>query len=127
MSKKSFIIDFDNTIGFFDQIIFLINIVESTYNYSLNEIQIGELIDYYPNIFRPKLYDIINLFYTFKITKQYDFLFYILVIKSHCLLKQLLNILKNKFIILLYLITNYMKKQNTKILIQYYAIFKKKI
>lgn len=66
MIKKSFIIDFDNTIGFFDQIIFLINIIESTYNYSLNEIQIGQLIDYYPNIFRPKLYDIIKLILYFQ-------------------------------------------------------------
>ena len=66
MIKKSFIIDFDNTIGFFDQIIFLINIIETTYNYSLNEIQIGQLIDYYPNIFRPKLYDIIKLILYFQ-------------------------------------------------------------
>lgn len=66
MAKKSFIIDFDNTIGFFEQIIFLINIIETIYEESLNVIEICKLIDYYPYIFRPKIYNIIKLILYFQ-------------------------------------------------------------
>lgn len=58
--KKSIIIDFDHTIGYFDQIIFLINIVEKTYDVSLDACKMSKIFENYPNIFRPKLYEIIH-------------------------------------------------------------------
>ena len=50
--KKSIIIDFDHTIGFFDQIIFLINIIETTYEKTLSLLEIYNILNYYPYIFR---------------------------------------------------------------------------
>ena len=64
--KKSIIIDFDHTIGFFEQIIFLINIIEVTYNESLTIIEICNILEHYPYIFRPKLFDIILLILYFQ-------------------------------------------------------------
>ncbi len=61
MIQKSIIIDFDHTIGYFNQLIFIINIVETTYNISLNDQQIHNILEKYPLVFRPKLYDIFEL------------------------------------------------------------------
>lgn len=71
--KKSIIIDFDHTIGFFEQIIFLINIIEITYNEKLNTLQIITLLEYYPFIFRPKLFDIIRLILYFQKDNKISF------------------------------------------------------
>lgn len=68
--KKSIIIDFDHTIGFFDQIIFLINIIETTYEKTLSLLEIYNLLHYYPYIFRPKLIDIILLILYFQKDNQ---------------------------------------------------------
>ena len=69
MIKKSIVIDFDHTIGYFNQIIFLINIVEKTYNITLNNKQIYSLLENYPLVFRPKLYEI---FLLILLNKHYD-------------------------------------------------------
>ena len=59
--KKTIIIDFDHTIGYFDQIIYILNIIEKTYNLKLNDLEIFDILDHYPYIFRPKIFDIIEL------------------------------------------------------------------
>tara|TARA_Y100000992_G_C21245637_1_gene483156 strand:+ start:606 stop:1301 length:696 start_codon:yes stop_codon:yes gene_type:complete len=61
MVQKSIIIDFDHTIGYFNQFVFILNIVETTYNILLNETQICNILDHFPLVFRPKLYDIFEL------------------------------------------------------------------
>ena len=66
MAKKSIIIDFDHTMGYFDQIIFLINIVETIYQEALNASKMYLLFACYPQVFRPKLYDIIQLILYFQ-------------------------------------------------------------
>lgn len=71
--KKSIIIDFDNTIGYFSQIIYIINIIEKTYKNRLNYNQIFFILDKYPNIFRPKIFDIINLIKYFKENDDIEF------------------------------------------------------
>ena len=71
--KKSIIIDFDNTIGYFSQIIYVLNIIEKTYKYKLNNSQIFFILDKYPNIFRPKIFDIINLIKRFKENDDIEF------------------------------------------------------
>ena len=58
--KKTIIIDFDHTIGFFDQIVFLINIIEKKYDTLLDDAKMNILFENYPKIFRPKLYEIIH-------------------------------------------------------------------
>lgn len=59
---KCIIFDFDCTIGYFKQIVYLLNIVEKTYEISLLEQnKYFELFDSYPYMFRPKIYDIFNL------------------------------------------------------------------
>uniref|UniRef100_A0A6C0KMX0 FCP1 homology domain-containing protein n=1 Tax=viral metagenome TaxID=1070528 RepID=A0A6C0KMX0_9ZZZZ len=58
--KKTIIIDFDHTIGFFDQIVFLINIIEKKYDILLDDEKMNILFEKYPKIFRPKLYEIIH-------------------------------------------------------------------
>ena len=82
--KKSVILDFDNTIGFFEQIIFLINIIEKTYNESLNTIEISNIIEYYPKIFRPKLFEIIQFILYFQKNKRINlFILYTRNTKPH--------------------------------------------
>lgn len=61
MPKKSVIIDFDNTIGYFEQLIYLINIVEKTYENDISNKDIFCLLDNYPYVFRPKLFEIFKL------------------------------------------------------------------
>lgn len=63
---KSIIIDFDNTIGYFKQIIYIINIIEKTYNKNIEQKDINILLNKYPNIFRPKFLQILKLFGTLK-------------------------------------------------------------
>lgn len=61
MFNKSIIIDFDNTIGYFDQIIYLFNIIESLLNIKLNNEQIFLLLDHYPYVFRPKILEVFDI------------------------------------------------------------------
>lgn len=58
---KCIIIDFDHTIGYFKQIIYLLNIVEVVYKRKITNSDVKILLDSYPNIFRPKLYEILNV------------------------------------------------------------------
>lgn len=59
--KKSIIIDFDHTIGYFPQIIFLINIIETIYENTIPNSHLHMLFQSFPLIFRPKLLEIIKL------------------------------------------------------------------
>lgn len=76
MYSKSIIIDFDHTIGYFEQIIFLINIIETVYQKPLSDDDTHQLLFHYPNIFRPKLFDIIN--YIIRLQKKKSITFFIL-------------------------------------------------
>ena len=58
--KKSIIIDFDNTIGYFSQIIYLINIIEKTYHRKMNQEDVNILLDIYTLSFRPKIFEILK-------------------------------------------------------------------
>lgn len=58
--KKSIIIDFDNTIGYFSQIIYLINIIEKTYNRKMTQNDINILLNIYSYSFRPKIFEILK-------------------------------------------------------------------
>lgn len=64
---KCIILDFDCTIGYFKQIIYLLNIIEK-YNgiEIIDNDEYFQLFDCYPYIFRPKIYDIFNLILTNK-------------------------------------------------------------
>lgn len=59
---KCIILDFDCTIGYFKQIIYLLNIIEKYYQLEvIEEYDYFKIFDCYPNMFRPKIYDIFNL------------------------------------------------------------------
>ena len=58
--EKSIILDFDHTIGYFKQFIFLINIIETIYKRKCTVDEYFLLINKYPYIFRPKIYDLIQ-------------------------------------------------------------------
>lgn len=73
MVQKSIIIDFDHTIGYFNQLIFLINIIEVTYDTKLTDTQIHALLDHYPYVFRPKIYDIFELVLLYEKDTQITF------------------------------------------------------
>ena len=76
MYDKSIIIDFDHTIGYFDQIIFLINIIETVYQKPLSDSETHQLLNHYPNIFRPKLFEIIN--YIIRLQKNHSITLFVL-------------------------------------------------
>ena len=58
--KKTIIIDFDNTIGYFSQIIYLINIIETTYQRKMKQDDINILLKIYTHSFRPKIFEILK-------------------------------------------------------------------
>lgn len=58
--KKSIIIDFDNTIGYFSQIIYLINIIEKTHHRKMTQNDINNLLKIYSYSFRPKIFEILK-------------------------------------------------------------------
>ena len=59
---KCIIIDFDCTIGYFKQIIYLLNIIEKYYQLEfIEDYDYFKVFDCYPNMFRPKIYDLFNL------------------------------------------------------------------
>jgi hypothetical protein len=62
-SKKSVIIDFDNTIGYFNQLIYIINILEKRYSKNIinNEKKIFILLEKYKYILRPLLIEILSI------------------------------------------------------------------
>ena len=65
--KKSIILDFDNTIGYFSQVIYLINIIEKTYSRKMNQTDINTLLKLYKNSFRPKIFEILKFIHDLKI------------------------------------------------------------
>tara|TARA_B100001093_G_scaffold510912_1_gene577710 strand:+ start:1350 stop:2027 length:678 start_codon:yes stop_codon:yes gene_type:complete len=71
--KKSIIIDFDHTIGCFEQMIFIMNIIETTYHSRLTEDETHHLLDHYPQVFRPKLFDIFRLILFHEDTNELTF------------------------------------------------------
>ena len=50
MNPKSVIIDFDNTIGYFDQLIYIIYIIEKVNSHPIMEFELFIILDKYPNI-----------------------------------------------------------------------------
>ena len=72
MSNKSIIIDFDNTIGYFDQIIYIINIFERVYTQEILDLELFKILDQYPNVFRPYLKDIFDLILFHKDNKNIE-------------------------------------------------------
>ena len=64
--KKSIIIDFDNTIGYFSQIVYLINIIEKTYLRKMNQTDLNNLLKIYNYSFRPKIFEILKFIYELK-------------------------------------------------------------
>lgn len=64
--KKSIIIDFDNTIGYFSQIIYLVNIVEKTYYRKMTQDDINTLLTIYNYSFRPKIFEILKFIFEMK-------------------------------------------------------------
>lgn len=61
MNPKSVIIDFDNTIGYFDQLIYMINIIEKVNSQPILEYELFTILDQYPNIFRPLIREIFDI------------------------------------------------------------------
>ena len=64
--EKSIIIDFDNTIGYFSQIVYLINIIEKTYNRKMTQNDVNTLLKIYTLSFRPKIFEILKFIYQLK-------------------------------------------------------------
>lgn len=73
---KCIILDFDCTIGYFRQIIYLLNIIEKYYKLdTMNDHQYFKVFDCYPNMFRPKIYDLFNLILSSKDKIQFFVLY----------------------------------------------------
>ena len=61
MVQKSIVLDFDHTIGYFSQMVFIINTIEVTHHMELSDSDFHILFHHYPHIFRPRLLDILQL------------------------------------------------------------------
>lgn len=59
--KTAIVIDFDNTIGYFKQIVYLLNIIEKIHQKKYDQNDIDNLLKLYPNVLRPKINDIFLL------------------------------------------------------------------
>lgn len=63
--EKSVVIDFDNTIGYFNQIIYILNIIEKTYFRKVNQEDINYVLGNFTKTFRPKIFEIFSLIKSF--------------------------------------------------------------
>lgn len=59
--KTAIIIDFDNTIGYFKQIVYLLNIIEKTQKKQFEQNDVNNLIKKYPKSLRPKIDELLFL------------------------------------------------------------------
>lgn len=79
--KKIIIMDFDNTIGYFTQIVYLLNIIEKTKSRKFTQKDINNVLELYPQSFRPKIFEIFQ---------------YILKMKSMSIIKYFILYTQNK-------------------------------
>lgn len=63
--EKTVVIDFDNTIGYFNQIIYILNIIEKTYFRKVNQEDINYVLENFTKTFRPKIFEIFSLIKSF--------------------------------------------------------------
>ena len=68
--KTVIVIDFDNTIGYFKQIVYLLNIIELAQKRSFNQNDVDNLINLYPNVLRPRINEILTLIHQMKTQKK---------------------------------------------------------
>jgi hypothetical protein len=97
-SKKSVIIDFDNTIGYFNQLIYIINILEKRYSKNIinNEKKIFILLEKYKYILRPLLIEILSIIiYNKEKNNINNFILYTKN-KNIIFIKKIVKYLKNK-------------------------------
>ena len=97
MYKKSIVIDFDNTIGYFTQIIYILNIIEKTYKININQKDINVLLKNYPNIFRPKIIEILNLINILKNKEKIKFFIMYTCNNKEQFVKMIINYICNKY------------------------------
>lgn len=71
-SKTYVVFDFDETLGYFAQLNGLIQAIEKTFKTPLTEQQLFELLDSFPEVFRPKLFIILNYLKSRIIRKECD-------------------------------------------------------
>ena len=88
--KKSIIIDFDNTIGYFSQVVYLVNIIEKTYSRKINQADINTLLKIYTNSFRPKIFEILKFIHELKLKKIINVLILYTKNKNKCFVKMVL-------------------------------------
>ena len=81
MVQKSIVLDFDHTIGYFTQMVFIINTIEVTHHMELSESDFHILFHHYPHIFRPKLLDILQL--VLHLQKDNKVIFFILYTRNN--------------------------------------------
>ena len=81
MVQKSIVLDFDHTIGYFTQMVFIINTIEVTHHMELSESEFHILFHHYPHIFRPKLLDILQL--VLHLQKDNKVIFFILYTRNN--------------------------------------------
>ena len=99
MYKKSIVIDFDNTIGYFTQIIYILNIIEKTYKININQKDINVLLKNYPNIFRPKIIEILNLINILKNKEKIKFFIMYTCNNKEQFVKMIINYICNNLLI----------------------------
>lgn len=94
--KKSIIIDFDHTIGCFEQMIFIMNIIETTYCARLTQEETHHLLDHYPQVFRPKLFDLFRLILFYENTNELTFFILYTCNNNPSFVKTIVNYLETK-------------------------------
>lgn len=96
MKKNVIVIDFDNTIGYFTQIVYIINIIEKAYNEKINNIDLFPLLECYTYILKPKILQVIE---------------YIISLRQNNLIKYFILYTRNKNINFISCILNYIKRK----------------
>ena len=71
--KTVIVIDFDNTIGYFKQIVYLLNIIELAQKRSFNQNDVDNLINLYPNVLRPRINEILTMIHQMKTQKKINY------------------------------------------------------
>ena len=134
--KKSIIIDFDNTIGYFTQIIYLINIIETTYQRKMKQEDINILLKIYTRSFRPKIFEILKFIQQLKEKNIIHNLILYTKNKNEKFVKMVLNFIeeyleysneKNQHKLFDHIVFVFEKtKKNLKTLIQFESVYDKR-
>lgn len=93
---RAIIIDFDNTIGYFNQLVYLLNIIEKTHRRPTDKNDVSRLISLFPRILRPNIIDILKTIIDMKINNIVQFFILYTTNKNEKFVNSVIKVLEHR-------------------------------